>query len=80
MTMVFSMSLIVTVFGLGKSSAFLPSSFTSRCTAYGHLMPQARREASAKLAKSLFEETLSEKPSRTVLDRKAVEDVPQVIN
>ena len=56
------------------------ASITTTFDIYGHLMPQARREASAKLAKSLFEETLSEKPSRTVLDQKAVEDLPQVIN
>ena len=56
------------------------ASITTTFDTYGHLMPQARREASAKLAKSLFEETLSEKPSRNVLDQKAVEDLPQVIN
>jgi len=42
------------------------ASITTTFDTYGHLMPQARREASAKLAKSLFEETLSEQSSRNV--------------
>jgi hypothetical protein len=42
------------------------ASITTTFDTYGHLMPQARREASAKLANSLFEETLSEKSSRNV--------------
>jgi integrase len=48
------------------------ASITTTFDIYGHLMPQARREASAKLAKSLFEEPSTEKPIvRTMLEQES---------
>lgn len=57
------------------------ASITTTFDVYGHLMPQARREASANLAISLFEETPTEKPIvRTMFEQQAVDNLPQTSN
>jgi integrase len=46
------------------------ASITTTFDIYGHLMPQAQQEASAKMAKSLFEEPSTAKPIvRTMLEQ-----------
>ncbi len=57
------------------------ASITTTFDIYGHLMPQARREASAKLAKSLFEETAAEKTIvRTMLEQAPETEVAESVN
>jgi hypothetical protein len=57
-----------------------PASITTTFDIYGHLMPQARREASAKLAKSLFEEKPAETNVRKTLEQEAGIGVLETIN
>jgi len=57
------------------------ASITTTFDIYGHLMPQARQEASAKLAKSLIEEIPAEKPNvRTMLEREPETEVAEKVN
>jgi hypothetical protein len=48
---------------------------------YGHLMPQARKEASAKLERNLFDDRPTEKTNvRTLLEQKQEEALSETVN